>query len=106
MADLADRHRAGGDLVAAVSKPCKPYTPRVIDMVETRLKQGGWDGLYNADLECGCLVEDLAPCGDMQAECTAGHRILLSREDVESGAFGHHGEWFDGCWAIGWKREG
>lgn len=33
----------------------------------------GYDGLYNADLECGCVVSDLMPCGNPSMECQAGY---------------------------------
>lgn len=51
---------------------------RTIDLVQIGLKQGGFDGLYNADL-CGCEVGDLAPCGEIQHECTAGYKHVHSK---------------------------
>lgn len=40
-----------------------------------RLKQLGLDGLCSPDCECACLVDDLAPCGAIPADCVAGKRI-------------------------------
>jgi hypothetical protein len=44
------------------------------EIVEAWLKQNGFDGLYNSDAECGCLIGDLAPCGEIPLECTAGYK--------------------------------
>jgi len=38
------------------------------------LKQNGYDGLYNPDSECACLVSDLAPCDEMTDSCEAGYK--------------------------------
>lgn len=46
----------------------------VIEMVRERLKSDGYDGLVADGGECACLVDDLAPCSDMKADCSAGHR--------------------------------
>jgi len=46
--------------------------PSVQEMAEKYLKENGYDGLYCED--CGCLVDDLAPCGEMMADCTAGYK--------------------------------
>lgn len=48
-------------------------TPTVREMVETMLRAGGYDGLFS-DSECGCLLGDLAPCGEMFDDCLAGYR--------------------------------
>jgi hypothetical protein len=34
------------------------------------LEQYGYDGLCSDD--CGCLIADLAPCGEMSCDCQAG----------------------------------
>jgi len=45
------------------------------DMVKDHLESHGYDGLFNADLECGCLLEDLMPCGEPELqECCAGYK--------------------------------
>jgi hypothetical protein len=45
----------------------------VQDMVLEYLKQRGYEGLC-LDGCCCCEVNDLAPCGEMQADCRAGHK--------------------------------
>lgn len=44
----------------------------VKDIVTEYLKSNGYDGLYNDD--CGCPVDDLAPCCQLYDDCTAGYR--------------------------------
>lgn len=50
----------------------KPKT--VDDIVALWLSANGYDGLVEKDGECGCILGDLAPCGDMMATCIAGFR--------------------------------
>ena len=45
----------------------------VLDIIEARLKEEGYDGLYNPDYGCACKVGDLAPCEDRVTECVAGY---------------------------------
>ncbi len=45
----------------------------VREMVRAYLDGMGFDGLYSADAECGCKLDDLAPCGEMSPECAAGY---------------------------------
>ncbi len=54
----------------------------VLEMVADCLRENGYDGLYSADFECACELGDLAPCGDMQDDCAAGYkRVLTAPED-------------------------
>lgn len=47
----------------------------VIDAVKMAIIDGGFDGLCNLDNDnCGCLVDDLAPCGEMNQHCVLGYR--------------------------------
>lgn len=46
------------------------------------LKEHGYDGLAGDD--CGCLIEDLAPCGsDCVLSCEAGYRVPCDCGDHE-----------------------
>jgi hypothetical protein len=45
--------------------------PDVYEIVEKSLRAGGYSGLANADMECGCFVGDLAPCGAISGYCRA-----------------------------------
>lgn len=49
----------------------------VKDIVKDWLRQKGYGGLYNEDIECGCELADLMPCGGdgvdgCEAGCIAG----------------------------------
>ena len=46
----------------------------VTGMVKEYLQQNGYDGLCNTDGECGCSLEDLAPCGEMSDACAAAYK--------------------------------
>ena len=64
----------------------------IIADVKKRLKAGGFAGLYNNDGPCGCVIDDLAPCGECQ----------VSTEDC--GTDGTESEeWINGCKA-GYKH--
>jgi hypothetical protein len=47
---------------------------KVIQIVKAHLVANGFDGLLNEDAECGCLVEDLRPCGDDCSDCRPGYK--------------------------------
>lgn len=44
----------------------------VIEMIKKELVEIGADGLVNGEYECGCLLDDLIPCGDVrESNCLA-----------------------------------
>jgi hypothetical protein len=47
------------------------------------IRAASGDGLLNADGECACLLDDLAPCDCLSVECEIGYRRTCSC-----------GEWF------------
>jgi hypothetical protein len=48
----------------------------VKEMVIAKLREIGADGLYNENGECGCGLDDLAPCYEgIVQECEAAKRI-------------------------------
>lgn len=59
----------------------------IIADVRQRLEAQGFSGLYSPDAPCGCVIDDLAPCG----ECHVEH------DDQEAE------EWLNGCEA-GYKH--
>ncbi len=51
------------------------------EIIEKYLKDNGFDGLYNEDMECGCLLDDLCPCGEgIGSECKAGYKLPGNEE--------------------------
>lgn len=64
-----------------------------IDSIKIRLEHGGFTGLYAPSGECGCALDDLAPCGNCTKDnagwingCVPGHL----HHDPRSG---HGHEW-------------
>ena len=51
----------------------------VLSIVEAYLRAHGYDGLYYEG-DCGCLLDDLAPCGEMDQRCRPGVRQPCSCE--------------------------
>jgi hypothetical protein len=54
--------------------------PNVEEVVVAYCKAFGLDGLYNdmGGEGCGCSLDDLAPCGEMDATCIPGKRVPAS----------------------------
>lgn len=48
------------------------------------LKEHGYDGLFNSDGPCGCLVDDLIPCGGNPDECSPGYKVECKPEECEN----------------------
>jgi len=46
----------------------------VIDIVAEYLRANKYDGLCLPEHYCACLLDDLAPCGEMSEKCRPGHR--------------------------------
>jgi len=49
--------------------------PTVTEIVAEYLREHGYDGLCANEGECACEIGDLAPCGEMQDDCWAGHKL-------------------------------
>ena len=64
--------------------------PGIHDMLRDWLTQHGYTGLCNPDLECGCILRNLAPCGTPGArDCVAGYArgaagVFLTRDDTHN----------------------
>ena len=46
--------------------------PTIKEIVKEYLEKNGYDGLYN-DCDCGCVVDDLMPCGEPGFFCEPGY---------------------------------
>lgn len=62
------------------SKPKRKIVD-VGEIVAEYLEAHGYDGLCDEDNECGCLLEDLAPCGEVRMGCQAGWRVPCDPTD-------------------------
>jgi hypothetical protein len=47
----------------------------VIEIISEHLRKNGFDGLYQPDAECACLLGALQPCCESFDECRPGYRI-------------------------------
>lgn len=47
---------------------------RVIEIVKAHLVAGGFDGLLQADAECGCELGDLKPCCGDFGDCVPAYK--------------------------------
>ena len=45
------------------------------EIAKAWLEANGYDGLCHGDTECGCLNDDLMPCGEPSMLCTAGYSV-------------------------------
>ena len=53
--------------------------PDVVEIIKCWLREHGYDGLACPDLECGCGIDDLAPCltpvsDGLESHCQAAYR--------------------------------
>jgi len=51
--------------------------PNVRDIIESYLRDNGFDGLCEPDTECGCGLDDLAPCGGIIQDCSPAYQVPL-----------------------------
>ncbi len=45
----------------------------ILNLIQAKLIEDGFDGLYNENGECACKHDDLEPCGHIESECYAGY---------------------------------
>jgi hypothetical protein len=57
------------------------------EIISKYLTDNGYEGLFNSDGECGCLLDDLCPCDGEIAECQPGYKLPGNEEyDFSIGA--------------------
>ena len=60
-------------------------------MIADWLKSHRYDGLYNADDVCGCLLDDLAPCEDFSdGDCEPGYKANCTEDCDHGGPCKYH----------------
>jgi hypothetical protein len=58
----------------------------VKEIVLAYLKEHGYDGLCNPAIECGCGVDDFAPCWDeFMPDCQLARKKVATAEDTCDG---------------------
>lgn len=45
----------------------------VFDIIKDYLSKNHYDGLVNCEIECGCGLEDICPCGCPSNDCIPGY---------------------------------
>lgn len=61
-------------------------------IIESFLKENGFDGLFNTDNECACFLGDLFPCIDsFSTECRPGYKAKCTKDCQHDGA--EFGDW-------------
>ncbi len=60
--------------------------PEVLEIVKAFLVTNHYDGLVEEYGECACEIADLAPCGQLVNDCSAGYRTTEVPQGCESGA--------------------
>ncbi len=48
------------------------------------LKDNKYDGLYSTSGDCGCEINNLAPCGEMFGDCEPGYKVKSNGDCPES----------------------
>jgi len=59
----------------------KDESKTVLDIIKSYLRDNGFDGLCEPDTECGCGLDDLAPCDGIIQDCIPAYRITLRDGD-------------------------
>ena len=67
-------------LAVAKKGPNKSYSGHtsVLELMKGQLEEYGFDGLSNG--ACGCHVNDLAPCGEMQLKCSGAYEHVFNKD--------------------------
>ncbi len=52
----------------------------VHEIITKYLQDNRYDGLCNDELDCGCIIDDLTPCGG-EMDCEPGYKVLQDDGD-------------------------
>ena len=56
---------------------------QVIDITASYLKEHDYDGLVNGELECGCGLDDLAPCESNSMACEPAIEVVPPNDEYD-----------------------
>jgi hypothetical protein len=56
------------------------------EIIEKYLKDNGYDGLCNSDVECGCDLDELAPCDSNMLDCEPAYKHICTDEEMNKHA--------------------
>ena len=70
----------------------------VIEIIKEYLTNNGYEGLCNPDIECGCGMRGLMPCGEYSGDCEPA--MFHTKEDcpLEECMYGLDDEHCLGCY--------
>ena len=72
---------------------CRGFTPRkdgkeegmnAREILKAWLTERGYDGLWNSEQECACLLRDLAPCESDPGNCEPGYKVTCDHPRCDS----------------------
>jgi hypothetical protein len=83
----------------------KVKNPSIKELLALTLRANGYSGLVNLNIECGCEIDDLCPCGELNPEhCFAGYKTMctnLCTHDTQYGIINNNND----AWHIQLTKE-
>lgn len=71
--------------MVAIPKVGRQFLKPIPEILKEMLILNGFDGLSNGEIQCGCGVNDLAPCGSYMGDCYPAKKFICDRENCENG---------------------
>lgn len=65
----------------------------VKEIIVKYLKENGYDGLFEPDGECGCRIDDLIPCSELNEHCETGYKKLCTDCNEQECEYRHEKSW-------------
>jgi hypothetical protein len=66
----------------------------ICNIIESHLRANGFTGLYNTEINCGCEIDDLMPCGECEIlrDCEPGYKVPCTDKCEHEESF-QEGDW-------------
>ena len=62
----------------------------VIEITKKYLEENGYEGLVSQNGQCGCGLEDLAPCDESISNCEPGYKVPCGPDCPAGGGCDYH----------------